>query len=181
MANTKGRDKRNTAAAEAVRAFADAGTALARLRDDIPDREVIDDIDMAGRTRGDGLVVLRKLLGILARSGRVFAHQDDVMLTDRANSKFRLLSVDGRAEPKAGARLSDIVAGVQIKKDKSGEENCWEFKLPDSICDQLFAMSGCTTGLPAVRIYASHSVFDADFVLHGPGYHPEHELSLIHI
>ena len=102
MANTKGRDKRNTAAAEAVRAFADAGTALARLRDDIPDREVIDDIDMAGRTRGDGLVVLRKLLGILARSGRVFAHQDDVMLTDRANSKFRLLSVDGLAEPRPG-------------------------------------------------------------------------------
>jgi hypothetical protein len=177
MARTKFRDMGDTAAGQAVRAFAEAATALARLRDDIPDREVLDNIDMAGRTRGDGLVVLREVREILVRSERVFAHYDDVMLTDRANKKFRLLSVDGRAEPKAGARLSDIVACVQIKKDKkTGEETCWEFKLPDSICDQFFASSGCTSSLPAVKTYATHSVFDGDFLLHGPGYHPEQQI-----
>lgn len=52
----------DTAAGEAVRALADAAVAVAKLRNDIPDRELIDGITKDGSTRGDGLVVLNDLL-----------------------------------------------------------------------------------------------------------------------
>ncbi len=169
----------DTPAGESVRAFADAAVAVAKLRNDIPDRELIDGIAKDGSTRGDGLVVLNEVLNILALSRRVYAHHDDVMLTNAANTKFRLLSVDGRAEPKAGAWLMNIVAGVTYKLNHAtGEIESWEFRLPDSICDQLFAMDRCLDSLPAVTTYATHSVFDNQFRLHGPGYH-ENERILV--
>jgi len=177
MARAKKKDMFDTAAGEAVRAFADAAVAVAKLRNDIPDRELVDGIAKDGSTRGDGLVVLNEVLDILARSRRVYAHHDDVMLTNAANTKFRLLSVDGRAEPKAGSWLMNIVASVQYKpKHGTGEVESWEFPLPNSICDQLFAMDRCIDSLPPVTTYATHSVFDADFRLHGPGYHEEQQI-----
>lgn len=177
MARAKKKDMFDTAAGEAVRAFADAAVAVAKLRNDIPDRELVDGIAKDGSTRGDGLVVLNEVLDILARSRRVYAHHDDVMLTNAANTKFRLLSVDGRAEPKAGSWLMNIVASVQYKpKHGTGEVESWEFPLPNSICDQLFAMDRCIASLPPVTTYATHSVFDANFRLHGPGYHEEQQI-----
>ncbi len=167
----------DTPAGEAVRAFADAAVAVAKLRNDIPDRELVDGIAKDGSTRGDGLVALNEVLNILDRSGRVYAHHDDVMLTNAANTKFRLLAVDGRAEPKAGSWLMNIVAGVQYKSNHAtGEIESWEFRLPDSICDQLFAMDRCLDSLPAVTTYATHSVFDNQFRLHGPGYHEDQRI-----
>jgi len=167
----------DTPAGETVRAFADAAVAVAKLRNDIPDRELVDGIAKDGSTRGDGLVALNELLNILAKSGRVYAHHDDVMLTNAANTKFRLLAVDGRSEPKPGAWLMNIVAGVQYKSNHAtGEIESWEFRLPDSICDQLFAMDRCLDSLPAVTTYATHSVFDNQFRLHGPGYHEDQRI-----
>jgi hypothetical protein len=167
----------DTPAGETIRAFADAAVAVAKLRNDIPDRELVDGIAKDGSTRGDGLVALNELLNILAKSGRVYAHHDDVMLTNAANTKFRLLAVDGRSEPKPGAWLMNIVAGVQYKSNHAtGEIESWEFRLPDSICDQLFAMDRCLDSLPAVTTYATHSVFDNQFRLHGPGYHEDQRI-----
>jgi hypothetical protein len=177
MARKRKKDMIDTAAGETVRAFNDAAVAVAKLRNDLPDRELIDGITKDGSTRGDGLVVLNDLLDKLALSGRVYAHHDDVMLTNEANTKFKLLAVDGRAEQKAGSLLMNIVAGVQYKPNPgTGEIESWEFRLPDSICDQLFAMDRCMVKLPAVTTYATHSVFDADFQLHGPGYHEEQKI-----
>ena len=125
----------DTPAGESVRAFADAAVAVAKLRNDIPDRELVDGIAKDGSTRGDGLVALNEVLNILARSERVYAHNDDVMLTNAANTKFRLLAVDGRSEPKAGSWLMNIVAAVQYKSNHStGEIESWEFRLPDLTC-----------------------------------------------
>jgi hypothetical protein len=104
MARRKTKNMIDTAAGETVRLFAAAAVAVAKLRNDIPDRELIDSIAKDGSTRGDGLVVLDTLLKTLAQSGRVYAHHDDVMITDARNTKFRLLSMDGRAERAAGAR-----------------------------------------------------------------------------
>ena len=177
MARSKKKDMFNTPAGETVRAFAAASVAVAKLRNDIPDRELLDGIAKDGSTRGDGLVALNEALDILARSGRVYAHHDDVMLTIAENTKFRLLSVDGRAEPKAGAWLTNIVAGVQYKASHAtGEIESWEFPLPNSICDQLFAIDRCLANLPPVTTYATHSVFDANFHLHGPGYHESQKI-----
>ena len=58
MARAKKKDMFDTAAGEAVRAFADAAVAVAKLRNDIPDRELVDGIAKDGSTRGDGLVVV---------------------------------------------------------------------------------------------------------------------------
>jgi hypothetical protein len=177
MARKRKKNMIDTAAGEAVRALADAAVAVAKLRNDIPDRELIDGITKDGSTRGDGLVVLNDLLDKLALSGRVYAQHDDVMITNEANTKFKLLAVDGRAEQKAGAALMNIVAGVQYRPNPStGEIESWEFRIPDSICDQLFAMDRCMVNLPAVTTYATHSVFDADFRLHGPGYHADQKI-----
>jgi hypothetical protein len=177
MKRAKKKNMIETVAGEAVRAFADASTAVARLRSDIPDRELIDGIAKDGSTRGDGLVVLDTILGCLVSSGRVYAHHADVMLTTTKNSAFRLLAVDGRTEPNAGAWLSNIVAGVQCKvNERTGEIETWEFKLPDSICHQIFANDACMTRLPVVTTYATHSVFDSGFRLRGPGYHPDQQI-----
>jgi hypothetical protein len=177
MARRKTKNMIDTAAGETVRLFAAAAVAVAKLRNDIPDRELIDSIAKDGSTRGDGLVVLDTLLKTLAQSGRVYAHHDDVMITDARNTKFRLLSMDGRAERAAGARLTNIVAGVKYQMSpKTGEIESWEFPIPDSICEQLFAMDRCTDNLPAVTTYATHSVFDKDFQLRAPGYHSEQQI-----
>jgi len=74
---TKTTNMSNTAAGEAVRAFADAATAIAKLRNDIPDRVLMNNISKSGETRGDGRVVLNELLDHLAQSERVYAHQDE--------------------------------------------------------------------------------------------------------
>jgi len=180
MARTKTKKKTNmidTAAGEAVRAFASAATAVAKLRNDIPDRVLMNNIAKSGETRGDGRVVLHELLDHLAQSGRVYAHQDDVLLTDGRNTTFKLLAVDGRAEQKAGAKLANIVAGVRYAPNqKTGEVEQWQFRLPESICDELFAMDRCTERLPIVDVYATHSVFDDNFRLREPGYHADERI-----
>lgn len=180
MARTKTKKKTNmidTAAGEAVRAFASAATAVAKLRNDIPDRVLMNNIAKSGETRGDGRVVLHELLDHLAQSGQVYAHQDDVLLTDGRNTTFKLLAVDGRAEQKAGAKLANIVAGVRYAPNqKTGEVEQWQFRLPESICDELFAMDRCTERLPIVDVYATHSVFDDNFRLRGPGYHADERI-----
>ena len=177
MARNRKKNMIDTPAGETVRAFAEAAVAVAKLRNDIPDRELIDGISKDGSTRGDGLVVLNDLLDKLAQSGRVYAHHDDVMLTNEANTKFRLLAIDGRAEQKAGALLMNIVAGVQYKPNQgTGEIESWEFRIPDSICDQLFALDRCMVNLPPVTTYATHSVFDTNFQLRGPGYHEDQKI-----
>lgn len=164
----------DTPAGETVRAFADAAVAVAKLRNDIPDRELVDCIAKDGSTRGDGLVALNGVRDVLAESGRVYAHQDDILLTDSRNTSFKVLAVDGRAEPKAGSKLATLVAAVQYFPNKStGEIEQWEFRLPDVFCDQLFAMDRCSEKLPVVDIYATHSVFANTFNLRGPGYHAD--------
>jgi hypothetical protein len=164
----------NTPAGETVRAFADAAVAVAKLRNDIPDRELVDCVAKDGSTRGDGLVALSKVRDILAESGRVYAHQDDILLTDARNTSFKVLAMDGRAEPKAGSKLANLVAAVQYFPNQStGEIEQWEFRLPDAFCDQLFAMDRCSEKLPVVDVYATHSVFDDTFKLSGPGYHAD--------
>jgi hypothetical protein len=177
MARRKRNVSANPAVEETLQAFAGARAAIARIRNDIPDRVLIDDITKDGSTRGDGLVVLNNLVTILADSGRVYAHYEDILLTNRANTSFRLLAIDGRAEPKAGARLANIVACVKHDANPTtGEVEGWEFRLPDSICDQLFAMDGGHAKLPVVTTYARHSIFDHDFRLHGPGYNAENQI-----
>jgi len=177
MKRAKKKNMIETVAGEAVRAFADASAAVARLRSDIPDRELIDGIAKDGSTRGDGLVVIDEILGRLASTGRVYAHHADVLLTISKNSTFRLLAVDGRTEPNAGAWLSNIMAGVQCKvNERTGEIEPWEFDLPIAICHQIFANDGCMTRLPVVSTYATHSVFDSGFRLRGPGYHPDQQI-----
>ena len=174
---TKTTNMSNTAAGEAVRAFADAATAIAKLRNDIPDRVLMDNIAKDGSTRGDGRVVLNELLDNLAQSGRVYAHQDDVLLTNARNTTFKLLAVDGRTEQKAGARLANIVAIVRYVSDpKTGETEQWESRLPEAICDELFAMDRCNERLPVVDAYATHAVFDDNFRLRGPGYHADERI-----
>lgn len=170
-------DMSNTAAGEAVRAFSDAATAIAKLRTDIPDRVLMDNIAKDGSTRGDGLVILNALLDNLAQSGRVYAHQDDVLLTDHRNTSFNVLAIDGRATQKSGARLADIVAIVRYKVDpKTGETEQWESCIPEAICDQLFASHRCNERLPVVDVYATHAVFDDNFRLRGPGYHADERI-----
>jgi hypothetical protein len=161
-------------ASESVRAFSAAAIAVAKLRNDIPDRQLVDSITKDGSTRGDGLVVLTEILDSLADSGRVYAHNDDIILTDAPNTRFRILAADSRAEPKSGAMLMNLIAGVQYKANQAtGELDSLEFCLPDKICDQLFAMDRAREKLPRVVTYATHSVFDEAFCLHGPGYHAD--------
>ncbi len=177
MKRAKKKNMVETAAGEAVRAFSAAATAVARLRSDIPDRELIDGIAKDGSTRGDGLVVIDEILSRLVSSGRVYAHHADVLLTTPKDNKFRLLAVDGRAEPNAGAWLANIIAGVQCKvNERTGEIETWEFHLPNTICHQVFANDACMTRLPAVTTYATHSVFDSGFRLRGPGYHSDEQI-----
>jgi hypothetical protein len=114
MARRKTKNMIDTAAGETVRLFAAAAVAVAKLRNDIPDRELIDSIAKDGSTRGDGLVVLDTLLKTLAQSGRVYAHHDDVMITDARNTKFRLLSMDGRAERAARPHLERAPWAIEL-------------------------------------------------------------------
>ena len=116
MARQRKKTVVNPAVEETIQAFADAGVAVAKIRNDIPDRELLEGIAKDGSTRGDGLVVLNDLARILAESGRVYSHHDDILLTNRTNTSFRLLAIDGQAEPKAGARLANIVACVKDRK-----------------------------------------------------------------
>lgn len=171
MDRAKKKNMITTTADAVVRAFAAAGEAIAKLRNNIPDRELIDSVDRGGAVRGDGLVVIDALLRKLADSGRIYAHNKDVILTSADNQSFRTLAIDGRAEPKAAAMLSNLVMCVNYRTDPStNETEQWQFKLPDCLCDQLFANDLCLSRLPVVVTYAKHSVFDDDFVLHHPGY-----------
>lgn len=168
------RNMADTPAADIVRAFQQVGPALARLLRNIPDRITIDTVSKGGEFRGDGLVVLDEIMQHLAGTGLIFRHNDDVVMTDRGNSKLLLLATDGIAEVKAAARLGNLIACVRQQVDKkSGEIERWEFQLPNAVCDQLFAHERCLERLPEIKVFARHPVFDEEFRLLGPGYHPD--------
>ena len=171
MARAKKKNTINTAADDTVRALAAAATAVAKLRNDMPDLVLVDTVDRGGAYRGDSLVILDDILRTFAASGRVYAHNHDVIMTSPDNQSYHTLAIDGQAEHKAAARLSNLVMCVDYKNDpRTGELKELQFKMPDSVCDQLFASDGCLSRLPRVVTYAKHSIFDDDFVLHHPGY-----------
>jgi hypothetical protein len=112
--------------------------------------------------------VLLDAVSILVHSGRVYRYGDAVVLeTER---------LDG-----GGSRLAPLRSGAKVE---TGAEDllanlflcqCGEVQLPVPrwLADLLLRSELLPGRLPQIRQYATRPVFDADFVLRGPGWHAD--------
>jgi hypothetical protein len=111
--------------------------------------------------------VLLQTAGYLAASGRVYVYGDSIML------EMEGLEGQGRrlAPLRRGARVEvgaeDLLANLFCCQAEDAQ-----FPVPKWFTDVLLRCELLPPLLPRVRHYAKRSVFDEQFVLLGPGWHP---------
>src|SRR4051794_33247533 len=80
----------------------------------------------------------------------------------------------GKAEPHAASILANLVGiGVQ------GEEGASQSLMPATLVNALLANEDLWGSMPVIRTYALRPVFDGNYCLCGPGWHPEQGI-LVH-
>jgi hypothetical protein len=122
--------------------------------------------------RGDFVLpqenVLVKATQILAASGKVYRYGDSIVMevenTEGTGVILVPLRVGGKVESSAKGFLANLF--VCEHKDKQCPPPRW-------FVDVLLRAETVLEALPQIRLYARRPVFDADFNLQGPGWHPD--------
>ena len=82
------------------------------------------------------------------------------------------LATPARAEPGAPSLLSNLFS-AGVSNDNGGMESL----VPDRLVKALLANPDLWDKLPAIQHYARRPIYDPNFNLCGPGWHPEHHAS----
>jgi hypothetical protein len=113
---------------------------------------------------------------VLVASGRVYRWEDTVVYEFGAPPDQRLLVLAAHGEPsKHAASYLTNVLSVGVRSENGTTESV----LPAKLAGALLASEGVWQRLPAIRWYSRRAVFDADFTLCGPGWHPDQGI-LVH-
>jgi hypothetical protein len=111
--------------------------------------------------------VLLEAIGFVVESKRIYRYGDSIVLQvqrlDRAGLCLSQLRIGGSVEVGAEDQLANLFLCQQ------GDE---QFAVPRSFVDLLLRSELLTPQLPHIQHYATRPVFDDDFVLRGPGWHP---------
>lgn len=110
--------------------------------------------------------VLLRALDLLIASQRVFLFGSSIVLEiERIDGDGRgLVTLCTGTDVAVGAE--DLLSNVILCGTSEQQ-----FTLPKSICDVLLRSELAWRRLPRIQTYAARPVFDADFVLRGPGWH----------
>ena len=117
--------------------------------------------------------VLQELHAILVNSGRVFRYGSDVVLEQTQASMQSLVTLVtcGDITAAAASRLANIVIGEEPSADP--EALPIQFPLPPPLVSLAFNSEPLLEQLPLIQRYSKLPVFGEDFVLRGPGWHPD--------
>jgi hypothetical protein len=105
---------------------------------------------------------------ILRNSGRVYRWVRSLVYECQGpeGSRLQVLASDSKAEPSAGALLTNLVViGVR------GEGTPTESLLPSKLVGPLLMDEDLCGKLPAIRHYSVRPVFNDSFLMRGPGWH----------
>lgn len=117
--------------------------------------------------------VLIKAIDILVASGRVFRYGNSIVVdSEHISDSDRYLNVL-RAGSSIVTGAEDFLANLFVCG-----AGTTQFSVPKSFSDVLLRSSHVQR-LPRILQYATRPVFDSNFILRGPGWHPECEI-LVH-
>ena len=114
--------------------------------------------------------------GLLADSGRAYVWGDTLVFEARHRwgRHLLLLATRQKADPTAPAVLANLFcAGVR------SEDSVTQSMVSAQLVSALLADEDLWSRLPALRYYSRRPLFDEEFNLLGPGYHPQQEI-LVH-
>lgn len=105
----------------------------------------------------------------MAETGRVFIHGNSVVMevARRDGSGLRLVTLAGEFSVEHGANYS--MSNLFVCADGNGAQ----FPVPTWFAGLMMGWEPLADLLPRIRHYGTRAVFDSDFVLRGPGWHPE--------
>src|SRR5262245_44583390 len=121
-------------------------------------------------------IFLARATDIVLESGRLYRWEDTVVYEFRnpGNQRLRILSAGEEPTRHAANILCNLFAvGVQT------ENGARQSPVPARLAGALLADEDLCQALPAINTYARRALFDEDFVLRGPGWHPDQRI-LIH-
>jgi hypothetical protein len=113
---------------------------------------------------------------LLRESGRVYRWRDTLVFEFHTpdRSRLDLIAAQGKPEPHAAAMLNNLF-GVGVQS----EEKTCQSPVPSNLASVVLLDEGLWGTLPAIQTYAHRAVFDLNFNLCGPGWHPEQGI-LVH-
>src|SRR5262249_19203802 len=112
--------------------------------------------------------ILVQAIKLLSESGRVFTYGDSIVMVMRR--------IDGAGDRLAPLRTGSVaeVGGEDLLASlitcQHGES---QFPLPRWFAEVLLRAEPLLARLPRIQHYATRPIFDSDFVLRGPGLHPD--------
>ena len=114
---------------------------------------------------------------LLVESGKVLLHGDDVVFEAVSGHDRRLVTLAraGALEPAASA----IIANLMICEHAEPGREPVQFAPPQAFVSLLLNSSEAREALPAIRCYAPRPLFDDQFHMLSPGWHPESS-TLVH-
>ena len=113
---------------------------------------------------------------LFRESGRVYRFEDSLVYEYReaTNPRLQVLSIRGEAATNADSVLANLfTVGIQ------GEKGETQGVAGPKLVGALLADETLCQTLPVIRGYARRALFDENFRLCGPGWHPEHGI-LVH-
>ncbi len=115
--------------------------------------------------------VLANLGGILIESDRVFRYGNSIVIEthDGDHRGLATLVTDHHIESAAVAFLSNLV----VCETRSESDETIQFPLPRRLAEMALHHEPTLTRLPTIEAYATRPLFDPDFRLRGPGWHPD--------
>ena len=108
---------------------------------------------------------------LLADSTKVFVHHEAIVyeLDSGGNRRLLTLSRSGAVEAVASA----ILANLFVCEHAEPGRDPMQFGPPQQFVALLLSSSPVRAALPTISVYATRPIFDAEFILQGPGWHPE--------
>ncbi|MHB1426942.1 MAG: hypothetical protein ACYC3I_27625 [Gemmataceae bacterium] len=113
---------------------------------------------------------LARARNILVQSGRIYRWEDTLCyeVQEHGHEQLFVLGTRQKAQPGAAAVLSNIFC-VGVRNEESSSQAL----PPVSFVNALLADELLWKQLPAIRHYGRRPVFDRNFILCGPGWHPD--------
>lgn len=114
--------------------------------------------------------VLARTREILVKSGVIYRYGDSIVYETKSGSEGCLvpLTLGPKVEPSASSLLANVMLCQQVFEKRDDIQ----FPPPAAFVGHLLNSSPTLNALPVIRLYAARPVFDADFVLRDPGWHP---------
>ena len=115
--------------------------------------------------------VLARGRQILVQGGRVYSYGDEIMyeVGEGPDKALVPLTRGRKVEPWAAS----LLANELVCQHHNADGEPLQFAPPGPLIGVLLNSAPTLEALPVVRIHANRPVFDEQFVLRGPGWHPE--------